>query len=389
MGNAASLESGTSSDNRLCWIELFEAENVPSPRNSQGWCSHQGRLYVYGGRSPEGRLNDLWELDCETCAWTCLKPSDAPGNPTIRSGSVLVHDGDHTLYVGFGYGVLPVAHNLMYRFDLYSREWSGPLTAATGGGIMPAPRINFRGWYYGDCVWIFGGSPDSALCLGDLWKFDTRTFVWKQVVGKGDAPPPCQWCVCEVWKGPLVVFFGGHDSSNTPCNVFHLFNCETLEWTNMMAESPEPIFNKVLYSEEQLSLHPEYEQNQPPTWKSLLCSSPGSVMFQDSLILWGGWDGKEHRSTMWSVNLKTREWTRVQPKTTVSLSVPSAKCSLSVVMSQDSVLYLFGGWNGWQQMNDLHAVSFSFPSLQRLCAEFISKHLPESMPVVERLYEMK
>jgi hypothetical protein len=35
-------------------------------------------------------------------------------------------------------------------------------------------------------------------------------------------------------------------------------------------------------------------------------------------------------------------------------------------------MYLFGGWNGWQQTNDLHAVSFAFPSLQRFCLQFIA-----------------
>ncbi len=37
-------------------------------------------------------------------------------------------------------------------------------------------------------------------------------------------------------------------------------------------------------------------------------------------------------------------------------------------------MYLFGGWNGWQQTNDLHAVSFAFPSLQRFCLQYIAAH---------------
>jgi hypothetical protein len=95
-----------------------------------------------------------------------LKEDDCPDGPVIRSGSLLVHDGDHTLYAGFGYDRLPIAHNEMYSFDLHTREWSGPLIPATN--VLPPPRINFRGWFWGDCVWLFGGSPDSQACLGDL-----------------------------------------------------------------------------------------------------------------------------------------------------------------------------------------------------------------------------
>ncbi len=36
------------------------------PRNSQGSCFFQDCMFVYGGRSPEGRLNDLWVFRCET-----------------------------------------------------------------------------------------------------------------------------------------------------------------------------------------------------------------------------------------------------------------------------------------------------------------------------------
>ncbi len=189
MGNQASSSGGAGSQTlrdslaaseRLCWIELGEQpDSLPPARNSQGSCSHDGRLFIYGGRSPEGRLNDLWQLDCETRTWTCLCENDAPGNPMVRSGSLLVHDERNCLYVGFGYDKFPVAHSEMYRFDLSTRVWSEALVPA--GGISPPPRINFRSWFYDDCVWIFGGSPDGTVCYGDLWKFNTVINVWTQV----------------------------------------------------------------------------------------------------------------------------------------------------------------------------------------------------------------
>lgn len=49
----------------------------------------------------------------------------------------------------------------------------------------------------------------------------------------------------------------------------------------------------------------EEEDLGPPTWNSLLCSSPASVIFGDELILWGGWDGAgERKKTEHSVGSK-------------------------------------------------------------------------------------
>ncbi len=220
-------------------------------------------------------------------------------------------------------------------------------------------------------MWLFGGSPDSQGCFGDLWRFNVVTRVWSEPRTFGDAPPACQWCTCELWKGPLVVLFGGHNVDGSPARTFHLFNCETLTWTNLMTNCPEP---KVALKEEksaQSTFVDEEEDQGPPTWNSLLCSSPASAIFGDKLILWGGWDGAEHRTDMWCVDLNTLEWNRIRPKTNFSSSVPSAKCSVSCVIDSSSCLYLFGGWNGWQQTNDLHAVSFAIPSLQDICLEFL------------------
>jgi hypothetical protein len=130
------------------------------------------------GRSPDGRLNDLWVFDAESRTWEVLEENNAAGGPLVRSGSLLVHDGNHTLYVGFGYDRFPVAHNEMYKYYLYDGKWEGPLPIE---GLIPAPRINFKSWFLNNHVWIFGGSPDGVACMGDLWKFNVETNVWTEV----------------------------------------------------------------------------------------------------------------------------------------------------------------------------------------------------------------
>ncbi len=136
-----------------------------------------------------------------------------------------------------------------------------------------------------------------------------------QLKPSGDAPPACQWCTCEVWKGPLVVFFGGHLADGAPAETFHVLDMESLVWRNLMKQG-DPVYRKPTRKE----VAAMEEEDEAPTWSSLLCSSPASVIFgENALILWGGWDGKEHRTDMWAVDLETLEWNRIRPKTTNSL----------------------------------------------------------------------
>jgi hypothetical protein len=51
MGNVGSVAGGGQVKERLVWLELYDQEtyDVPQPRNSQGSCSHNGSLYIFGG----------------------------------------------------------------------------------------------------------------------------------------------------------------------------------------------------------------------------------------------------------------------------------------------------------------------------------------------------
>ena len=321
----------------------------------------------------------MWQFDCVRRQWQCLEPAETPSSPPVRSGCLLVHDGEHHLYVGFGYEKIPVPHNEMYKYDLYERKWSVVETH----GIAPAPRINFQAWFLNGCIWLFGGSPDGTKCFGDLWKFDTRTNTWSEPATTGDIPPACQWTTAEIWKDSLVVLFGGHFENGMPSNVFHLLDCETLEWKKLFDEAEEPLFKQVQtfasHAVDELDVPPnsddEYEQNTvldvAPKWDTLFCSSPASAIYGDNLILWGGWNGFEHKEEMWCCNLSTLCWNRIIPKHHTA-SGPPSRGSASAIMFEGT-LFLFGGWNGWCQTNQMDCVSFACPSLQRLCLEKLAK----------------
>jgi hypothetical protein len=127
--------------------------------------------------------------------------------------------------------------------------------------------------------------------------------------------------------------------------------------------------------------------NNPVGWEFILRSSPGSTIVQDNIfVIWGGWNGEEHKGDMWTCNLTTLEWTQQKPSVYDGHNPPESKCSISAICHND-VIYMFGGWNGWLQTNDFYAISLKFPSLKDLSIDVIRKH-PRMYQHQKELIEM-
>ena len=336
---------------------------LPAGRNSQGHCVHDGILYVYGGRIQTGRINDLWMFDPSLRRWTCLSENDHPKAPRVRSGCFLVHDGTNSLYVGFGYTTDPVSRSDVYRFDLHTREWH---EISPAQGPIPPSRINFRAWHWNDHIYIFGGSSDGQMCLGDLWRLNLTTRMWNAVAASGPAPPPCQWSSIMPWTDDVVVVFGGQLQEGTSAIVFHLFDCSRNAWTSLIENEGPEVTNATEEEDE------DEEDVGQVQWADVMVSSAGVAMWDERyLFIFGGWNGADHRSTLWCVDLETHTWTKVAGR----YACPVNRASASLIIHDDR-LFVFSGWNGWNQVQDFYSIGFKFPTLQRLCLEIISKTAP-------------
>jgi hypothetical protein len=172
---------------RLVWREVGPGEmgpdEWPSPRLYQGMCALGSHIYVYGGRNTalhgHGRLNDLWEFNIETGLWRCLEVLDKPGGPIVRSGCLMVDDGQQSLYVACGKDAGGVLHSHLYRYSLTERVWT---LLRPANNVKPSARTPACGWFYGGAVWLLGGCPDDTGSLGDLWCYDVGRNLWSQPV---------------------------------------------------------------------------------------------------------------------------------------------------------------------------------------------------------------
>ena len=158
------------------------------------------KLFVFGGRTDGGHLNDMWafDLNSRTIAHRCFEPSDpiflavnsnpvwnsyepAPGDkkPPPRAGHVLVTTGDRIiLFVSlspsssplvmilcrFGGADRPKWYNDTWSFDVSTGEW----TELRCTGCVPSPRSGHTASLVDDIMYVYGGLDDDRPVLDDL-----------------------------------------------------------------------------------------------------------------------------------------------------------------------------------------------------------------------------
>lgn len=202
------------------------AENIPRARSNAALLRDaSGHVWLWGGVSGIGPLNDLWRFDQASGTWTWVSGpsfkcqtaiSGAPGTsdpaytPGARSDAVTWTDayGRFWLYGGQGYDNLG---NMVYlsdiwRLDPVSGQWalikgnpdpSQPASSVFGTqGVAdpantPGPRSLSGSW--SDTtgrLWLFGGTTTTTLDSNyiadhrnDLWCFDPTTGNWTWIKG--------------------------------------------------------------------------------------------------------------------------------------------------------------------------------------------------------------
>jgi N-acetylneuraminic acid mutarotase len=138
---------------------VYGTKGVPSMTNVPGsrtgavsWIDSSGSLWLFGGESGVGRLNDLWNFSPTSRQWTWISGANGPG------------------------AGLPGQYGT---------------TGVASASNVPGGRTNANGWIDSSGnLWIFGGDGyDSTLSsaggvwLNDLWEFNPSNDEWTWVNG--------------------------------------------------------------------------------------------------------------------------------------------------------------------------------------------------------------
>jgi N-acetylneuraminic acid mutarotase len=85
------------------------------------------------------------------------------------------------IYGGFVEGYRS-SETIMYDFK--TRKWEN---VEPKSNVIPEPRAGHSCSIYNDGLYVFGGKDDDNNKLNDLWCFDLKSYIWKEI--KVENPP--------------------------------------------------------------------------------------------------------------------------------------------------------------------------------------------------------
>lgn|GEM_PF-3700616 len=189
--------------------QRIPVDGAPGRRwGSATWSTSDGRLWLYGGTSPEyptddgGRadtLADLWSFDPVAQIWSLDRT--AGQSPGARSNAAFWHDRNDGLWLCGG----GAAGRTTFS-DLWYRGCDGaPWSEVQVTGETPGRRFAPASWTDGDGNgWLFGGIGEQGRegMKNDLWVFSRENRHWSQaapgVTGADTSHWPLPRCFAAV-----------------------------------------------------------------------------------------------------------------------------------------------------------------------------------------------
>lgn len=260
-------------------------------------------------RQAQEESNKEYEsLTLPRCWRTVTNTSSTP--LTSRSlHAAAVHK--HFLYVFGGYDGKRRLNDFV-RFSFTSRSWS----AVKCNSSTPSPRDRHTLTLVDDSLYLCGGFYDSFM-LSELYKFDTNVNQWELLPDDGPSPRHSHAAVAYMKS---LYIFGGYDGDYQ--NDLHEFNTVSQKWQTVLPAGTLP--------------RKRYRAT--------------CVVHSNSLIVYGGHDGKRHLSDVCLLNLDLKVWSTVE---TPQLQPPKRDSHISVV--KGNIMFVFGGSSG-TALNDFWAL---------------------------------
>jgi N-acetylneuraminic acid mutarotase len=210
-------------------LTLFACEQQPEGRSRHGLAPLKGSLYVFGGISAHGRLNDVFRHDVRDQRWRRMdRVQELSGAvPTARYGNALADMGSK-LYM-FGGNTTDGASNVLAVYDRETHIW----TSINASDSAPSARFAHGLVQLSPFLIVFGGETHQGFS-NELFTFNPEENRWRALGVQAGAPSPrSRFGICV--DSAHVFVFGGLTASG-PSN--HLYVWDSLSWIRVNATSP-------------------------------------------------------------------------------------------------------------------------------------------------------
>eukprot|EP01134_Creolimax_fragrantissima_P004842 CFRG4842T1 len=235
-----------------CAWKLVEAKGVtPNPRDKHAGVVFGDKLYFFGGwgrdlKGSQSWSDELWEYDITRNTWTLVKTKGPTPSPRAAHTMTLVNDGMAYLIGGRS---KEGRTNEVHRINLYDMTWSGPLLPYSRSPFYtPIEGVDIpcgRSWHIsalidGDRILVHGGMSNTnmdvdhtARALDDTWVFCIDEQRWKCVESEGY---PRLWhSACVDTDTGSIMLLSGH--SQLCFNQTHIVNSNPIAYWHFRPRS--------------------------------------------------------------------------------------------------------------------------------------------------------
>lgn len=304
----------------LRWVTLQAASGQSAPCARWGGAAvatpEGDKVFLSGGDSGDGTLDELWQLDLKTTEWSKLTGDEAHFPRAWHSLNML---GERLLLFG-GESTsqeegTTVHYNDCVVHDSEANLWfpaytSGAAPSARGGHSATAlPNGN---------VVVFGGVKGDGKWANDVHVLNSRVYSWFKPLIRGAPPKARSYHTATAMADGKIVVFGGNGASKSFREVYYL-DTETWTWHEPETSGDLP---------------------RSRTGHSAVSTDDGS-----HLIVWGGWETHPVSYFDDTYLLDVHRWHWM--KASVLHAPPRARCGHSScrVKTRDgrTAMFVFGG----------------------------------------------
>jgi len=302
------------------WLKVATMSVQPSARTFHKTVVHEGYMYILGGFDGR-RLNDMYRILLRTKSelQRCQKQlaEQAASSPPVPSSSARPEDAPGS--TGAVGDAQDAAQTLMPE-DLWC--WT---RIDDQLGQVYTPRTGHAVVVWNHCFYLMGGTDENAR-QNDIYRYDVRHKTWACIDPVTGSPPSARSGSKAVVCRDSIFFFGGYTKKDGDYfNDLFEFNIPKAHWTRLDAA-------------------------QIPSVRT----DHSCVVFEASLYIFGGFDGRTRFQDLHLFNTEEREWMQV----TDTDNVPVGRFGHSAVVYQ-SGMFVFGGWDGHDTLDDLYEFSIT------------------------------
>lgn len=254
------------------------------------------------------------------------------------------------------------------RMDRQSFTWSRVLVSSQSS--LPPPRSGAASVVVRNKLWMFGGYGGGTGRLDDFYSYDFHTSTWEEVSLSTDKKPGCRENNGVVLADENKIYlFGGYNGKGW-LNDLWCFDIETAKWQCLQENSdPNSSTSGSATSRYQTEAaaaagHEQQAVVRRPYDNTAIAATvtPSrrfgyvSVVHNNKLVVFGGFDGTKWLNDMYEFDFKTKSWTEIYAHCTSAslVTLPSAR-SCPAWAKDDQYVYIHGGYDGVERKSDFFA----------------------------------